>query len=332
MNDVNIRAREATGMTAIIGWKEMSEVLPRLDLMREIEAGFVAYSRGDAIVPPVGELLFPRGEVHIKYGYISGDPTFTIKVATGFYDNPGHGLDTSNGLFLLFDSRTGAPVAVLLDEGHLTDIRTALAGAIAAKHLAPPKIEAIGVIGTGVQAREQVKYLKLVTPCRRVRVFGRSEAALETFCRVLKEDGYDIAAVATPDEVAAQANLIVTATPALEPILMSASVRAGTHITAVGADTPLKNEIDPELFAKAGVIAADSIAQCVSRGEIHHALARGAISEDRLVDLGAIIAGSRPGRQNASQITIADLTGVAVQDINIAQAVFTAIRSEREVS
>jgi ornithine cyclodeaminase len=319
-------------MTAIIGWKEISRVLPRLDLMREIEAGFVAYSRGEAIVPPVGELLFPCGEVHIKYGYIRGDSTFTIKVATGFYDNPAHGLDAPNGLFLLFDSRTGAPVAVLLDEGHLTDIRTAIAGAIAAKYLAPPKIEAIGVIGTGVQAREQVKYLKLVTPCRCVRAFGRSETAVEAFCRVLRDDGYDAASVATPDEVAARANLIVTATPASEPLLMSASVRPGTHITAVGADTPHKNEIDPELFARADIIAADSIAQCMSRGDIHHALARGTTSQDRLVELGAIITGASPGRQNANQITIADLTGVAVQDINIAQAVFWAIRSERDVS
>jgi len=319
-------------MTAIIGWKEISEVLPNLDLMREIEAGFVAYSGGEAIVPPVGELLFPRGEVHIKYGYIRGDSTFTIKVASGFYDNPEHGLAASNGLFLLFDSRTGAPVAVLLDEGHLTDIRTAIAGAIAAKYLAPPKVDAIGVIGTGVQAREQVNYLKLVTPCRRARVFGRRETTVEAFCRVLKDDGYDATSVATPDEVAAQANLIITATPALEPILMSASVRPGTHITAVGADTPPKNEIDPEFFAKADIIAADSIAQCMLRGEIHHALARGVISEDRLVELGAIIAGASPGRQNAGQITIADLTGVAVQDINIAQAVFAAIQSERAVS
>ena len=116
---------------------DVAAVLPSIDLMAEIEAGFVAYSRGESVVPPVGELLFedPPGEVHIKYGYITGDNYYVIKVASGFAANRDLGIPTSNGLMLLFSQQTGELVAVLHDEGILTDIRTAVAGAIAAKHL-----------------------------------------------------------------------------------------------------------------------------------------------------------------------------------------------------
>ena len=110
-------------MTVVVGWAEIARVLPGLDLLPAIEAGFAAYSRGETTVPPVSELFFPHGEVHIKYGHIKGDATFAVKVASGFYDNAKRGLSSSNGLIMLFDSATGVPVAVLLDEGRLTDLR-----------------------------------------------------------------------------------------------------------------------------------------------------------------------------------------------------------------
>jgi ornithine cyclodeaminase len=229
---------------------------------------------------------------------------------------------------MLFDAATGVPVAVLLDEGRLTDIRTAVAGAIAAKWLAPKKVEAIGVIGTGIQARLQVSQLMAVTACRTLCVYGRKREAVDAYCREKKQDGFDAVACATPAEVAARANLIVTATPAIAPLLRAQDIRPGTHITAVGADTPEKNEIAADVFAKADRIVADSVSQCSTRGEIHHALAKGAIGPERIVELGTIIVGDAPGRQHDSEITIADLTGVAVQDIKIAQAVFAAIEAE----
>lgn len=318
-------------MADVIAWAEIARVLPKIDLLPAIEAGFVSYSRGEATVPPVGELLFARGEAHIKYGTIKGDATFAVKVATGFYDNPKRGLPSSGGLMLLFDAETGTPVAVLLDEGHLTDIRTAVAGAIAAKWLAPKAVEAIGIIGTGIQARLQAKHLKTVTPCRRLYAYGRAREAVESYCRAMAEEEFDVIACATPALVAARANLIVTTTPSHVPLLKAGDVRPGTHITAMGSDTPEKNELDPALLGKARVMA-DSVSQCVTRGECHHAVARGLLREADIVELGAVIAGDAVGRRDKNEITIADLTGVAVQDIKIAQAVFAAIEAGRKAA
>ena len=121
-------------MTQVIRLDAIREVLPRLDLVRLMEEGFVAYSAGRAVVPPVGELLFedPPGDTHIKYGFIRGGDHYVIKVASGFYDNPTLGLSSSQGVVLLFSQKTGVFEAALLDEGHLTDVRTAAAGAAAA--------------------------------------------------------------------------------------------------------------------------------------------------------------------------------------------------------
>ena len=319
-------------MTLIAEWREISAILPGLDLRPAMREAFVAYSRGQSSVPPVGELLLPDGETHIKFGHIRGDRSFVIKVATGFYGNPAKGLSTSNGLFLLFDAKTGAPLAILLDGGRLTDLRTGLAGAIAAECLSPRPVEAIGVIGTGIQARRQVENLMPVTPCRRLVVYGRSPAAAAAYRDEMEANGFSVVVASLPSDVAAQANLIVTTTPSTEPLLHARDVRAGSHITAVGADSPAKNELDPMLIARADRVIADSISQCCERGEIHHALRRGLVTASGISELGSVIAGDSPSRNSSTEITIADLTGVAVQDIVIAQTVFAALRQEKEAT
>ena len=136
----------------ILTLDQIKKALPSVELMEDIEKGFVAYSQGKAVVPPVGELVLqdPPGDVHIKYGYLKGDDYYVIKIASGFYENAKLGLPTSNGMMLMFRQKTGQPVAAMLDEGYLTDIRTAVAGAIAAKHLAPSKVTRIGIVGTGM--------------------------------------------------------------------------------------------------------------------------------------------------------------------------------------
>lgn len=317
-------------MTVVAVWEEIARVLPQIDLVTAIKEGFLALAGGRAEAPPPGELLLPRGEAHIKYAYIAGDDSFVLKVATGFYDNPVVGQPSSNGLFVLFDAAHGRSLAVLLDEGRLTDLRTAIAGAVAAEYLAPQTVAAIGVIGTGTQAELQVRELGAVTPCRRIVVYGRDPARTAAYRARMEAAGYELALAASPAEVAGRANLIVTATPARAPLLMADDVRPGTHITAVGADSPDKNEIDPALLAKADLVVADSLAQCRARGEIHHALGR---LGDRFVpELGAVIAGDVRGRTGEDQITLADLTGVAVQDVKIAQAVFAALRKNREAA
>jgi ornithine cyclodeaminase len=309
----------------ILTLEQIKSALPAVDLMSEIETGFVAYSQGRAVVPPVGELVMrdPPGDVHIKYGYITGDDYYVIKIASGFYENYKLELPSGNGLMLVFKQRTGELEAALLDEAYLTDVRTAVAGAIAAKYLAPANVERIGIVGTGMQARLQLEYLAPITKCRDVLVWGRSQDKLAAYASDMTAKGFEVETTADAGTIMSTCNLIVTTTPATEPIL-SGQARPGTHITAIGSDTPDKQELDAEILRQADLVVADSIPQCIERGEIHQAIKSESVSEADLVELGSIIAGDAAGRASDEQITVADLTGVAVQDIQISKAVISA--------
>lgn len=310
--------------------EEIERLVDRIDLVPSMEGAFVAYSQGRAVVPPVGELLFehPPGDAHIKYGYLKGDRIFVVKVATGFYENARQGLPANSGLVLVFDQRTGLPDAVLLDEGLLTNLRTAAAGAVAAKHLANPNIERIAVLGAGVQARLQLKLLKRVTDCRNVALWSRRTEATHQLAADLDAEGFTCTVASSAADAVRLADLIVTATASTSPLLEKGQVKAGAHITAMGSDTPEKQELSASLVASADVVVADSRSQCVTRGELHHAVEAGLVAEGRIVELGQVIGGLRPGRTGREQITIADLTGVAVQDIAIAKAVLALLEAD----
>lgn len=300
------------------------------DLIQLIEDGFVEYSKGNVLVPSVGHLPFsnPPGDLHIKYGYIKNDDFYVIKIASGFYENPKIGLSSSNGLMLVFNQKTGELQSILLDEGYLTDIRTALAGAVVAKYLAPEKVTAIGIVGTGIQARLQLRYLKSVIPCKEVVVWGRSDDSLEKFAKDPVLESFHITTAHTIADLTHQCNYIVTTTPSQKPLLFSGDIKKGTHITAVGADTPGKQEIDAALFSKANLIVADSISQCIDHGDVSHAIANQLIQKESIIELGALIS-THKKRTSDSEITIADLTGVAIQDIQIAKFVHRSISLEK---
>ncbi|MDP6340171.1 MAG: ornithine cyclodeaminase family protein [Candidatus Marinimicrobia bacterium] len=304
----------------IVSLEEIKAVLPKVDLIAEIEAGFAAYSRGDVIVPPVGEMHFdsPPGDVHIKYGYIKNDEIYVIKIASGFWQNTAYGLPNGNGMMLVFNQKTGQPVAVLQDEGYLTDVRTAVAGAVCAKFLAPKNIERIGILGTGLQAKMQLKYLDSIVDCKKAIVWGRSETSLLKYQSEMNDSGYAILTTRDMDEIIDQCQLIVTCTASEAPLI--SRVNPGTHITAMGSDTKTKQELDASLLSMADLAVADSRPQCEERGEIHQAMKVG-FTMDGVVEVGEIIAGNHFGRTDEDQITIADLIGVAVQDIQISKAV-----------
>ena len=311
----------------VFGLEQIEQVLPDLDLFPLIKDGFKAYSSGRTVVPPVGELIFddPPGDVHIKYGYIKGDDYFVIKIASGFYENAELGSASSQGgMMLLFDQHTGREKGVLVDECYLTNVRTAVAGAICAEVLAPGQVKSIGVLGTGVQARMQVSYLSTVTKCRQVKVWGRNEQKMFKYQDEMRKEGWQVETCADPGYVAASCDLIITATPTKTPLLRDDDVRKGTHITAMGSDSPGKQELETGILKKADLIVADSILQCRERGEIVHGLSEGVINEKDIIELGDILDEKALGRTSDDQITIADLTGVAVQDIQIAKAVFEA--------
>ncbi len=292
-----------------------------------LEQGFIAFSAGKVQVPPIQGFSFPgaNGDCCVKSAYIEGSATFTVKISTGFYDNPGTGLPSNDGLMLVLSAHTGQPLALLHDEGWLTGMRTALAGRIAARLLAPPRVSAIGILGTGMQARMQLEQLGAITECRQVVVWGRQDSGLAAYRAFARALGYQVRTTQDAAEVAAAANLIVCTTPSRQPLLFSEWVRPGTHITAVGADGPGKQELDPALVARAERIVVDSVAQCSQYGEVAHALRSGQIDATQLIELGTLLASGAPGRQHADQITLADLTGVAVQDAQISSCALAAM-------
>ena len=314
-------------MPAVVPLAEIKKALAAIDPIPLIEEGFVAYSRGRAVVPPVGELVFddPPGDVHIKYGYIRGGDVYVIKIASGFTDNPKRGLPSGDGLMLVFDRRTGLLDAVLLDEGYLTNLRTAVAGAVVAKAMAPQKVKTVGIVGAGVQGRMQLEWLRRVRAFDEAVVWGVSEEELEAYRRDMAATGLRVRTTLRAEDVAAAADLIVTCTPSTRPLLEAGWIRPGTHITAVGSDTAAKQELDPLILARADRVVVDSLSQSELRGEVYKAVAAGVVSRDRLVELGRVIEDPRLGRASDAEVTVADLTGVAVQDIQISQAVWSAI-------
>lgn len=313
-------------MVLTLNKSQISELLPTLDLLPAIEKGFVDYSRGNCIVPPVGELLLPNGEVHIKYGCIKHEPFYVIKIASGFYGNVKNGLSSSNGLMHLFSQDTGQLVATLLDEGTLTDQRTAAAGAICAKYLAPDHVDRIGIIGTGTQAALQAEYLKRTLGCRRLLIYGRCPISATRYKTKMEHQGFIVELADSVQQLCLDSRIIITTTPSTQPLIQADWVAPGTHITAVGSDTPEKQELDAELLGLADLIVADSLTQCLQRGEISKAINAKCISVKDIVELGNVIE-SGQGRKDNHQITIADLTGVAVQDINIAESIYRAALS-----
>ncbi|MBW2009867.1 MAG: ornithine cyclodeaminase family protein [Deltaproteobacteria bacterium] len=317
-------------MSKIYELDQIKEALKSLQPIPDIEEGFVAYSQGKAVIPPVGELLFkkPPGDVHIKYGYLLDDDYYVIKIASGFFESPSSTRYTSDGLILLFKKGTGELACALLDKCHLTNVRTAAAGAVSAKYLAPKKVECIGVLGAGTQGRMQVEYLASIIDCKEVTVWGMNQKEVDKYKEDIEPLGYRVRTTLNPEDIPANCNLIVTATPSKTPLLSVDMIRQGTHITAMGSDTPEKQELDPKILQKADIVVADSISQCLVRGEIYQAMKAGMLEKERIVELGAVIVHPELGRTSEDQITIADLTGVAVQDIQIAKAVYHALESK----
>lgn len=316
-------------MTHIYRLDRIKRVLQDLPVTQSIIDGFKAYSRGEVIVPPVGELNFenPPGDTHIKYGYIKGQETYVVKIASGFYNNPALGLPSSTGMMLVFYQKTGMLKSILLDEGYLTDVRTAVAGRISADALIKGPVEGIGMLGNGIQARFQLEYLKPVTSCKKVYVWGRTKANVSDYISDMASLGFEILPCSTPGEVAAKANLIVTTTPSTQPLLSAEDIRPGTCIVAMGSDTETKQELAADILAKAEVVVADSIAQCRVRGEISKALAAKTVTEDNITELGDLLNRPEQFTIQETDICVADLTGVAVQDIQIATVVCEALET-----
>lgn len=287
-----------------------------------IERGFVALAGGTVVMPPILSMAIAphNGEVDVKTAYVPGIDSFAIKMSPGFFDNPGLGLPSTSGLMVLFSARTGMVEALLLDNGYLTDIRTAAAGAVAARHLARADAKTACIIGAGTQAALQLQALCLVRPIERATIWGRDhENAERTAQRVADRLGIAVSAATEAEDAVAKADIIVTTTPAAQPVLKASWLRPGQHVTAMGSDQDHKNELEPACFERADLYVPDRLSQTRALGELRSAIAAGLVAQDATYpELGAIADGRAPCRSGADDITIADLTGTGVQDTAIA--------------
>lgn len=315
---------------------EIRDLLDPRAALGAIEAAFAAYSTGRADLPAVIQLNIPerQAEVHIKAGHLYDGASFAVKVVGGFPENPARGLPASGGMVLAFDASTGAPAAFLLDNGFITDLRTGIAGAVAARHLSREDAAVVAVLGAGAQARHQVRSLMLVRTLSEVRIWGRRPERARATAADLAGDpalgpGVRVMAIDSPEAAVKGADIVVTVTPSHEPILRAAWLAPGMHVTAVGSDQSEKQEVEAAAVAKADLLVADSRPQCLRLGEIHHAVAAGLIAESDIhAELGEIIAGKKPGRRDTAAITFCDLTGVGVQDVAAANVVLERARAE----
>ncbi|WP_421577282.1 ectoine utilization protein EutC [Shinella sp. M31] len=302
---------------------ELRRIVPLdLEAIACVEDAFHALATKAVVMPPILRLDMPeqRAEVDVKTAYVPGLDGFAIKISPGFFNNPAIGLPSTNGLMVLFSTKTGLVQAVLLDNGYLTDVRTAAAGAVAARYLSRPDAGVAAIFGAGMQARLQLEALSLVRPIREARIWARDAVKAESVAAELTlKLGFPVRAEADGLAAVDGADIIVTTTPSETPVLKAEWLQPGQHVTAMGSDAEHKNEIEPAVITGAGLYVADSLKQTRRLGELHHAIEAGLVTEGMgFSELGEIVAGRKPGRSGPEQITVADLTGTGIQDTAIA--------------
>jgi ectoine utilization protein EutC len=312
----------------ILTEEEIRQAVSTAEAIDAVEAAFAALAHGKVSLPDVINFSLPsvhspeavQGESHVKGAHIAGALHFVIKIANSFPSNRDMGVPVGSGLMLAFDAITGVLDAILLDNGYLTELRTGAAGAVAARYLAPPKIEQVAFIGAGTQARFQFPAIATVRSISSVSIWSRNPANAERFAREVMDDrGCNAQVAQTVEEAVRNSDLIVTVTPSRQPLISPDWVQPGATLIAVGSDTPDKQELDVRLLARADVIIADRLSQCAEFGEIHHALAAGVLTPDDITgELGDVIVGRIPGRTSDDHVIVCDLTGVGVQDAAIA--------------
>ncbi|WP_203340775.1 cyclodeaminase [Planococcus beijingensis] len=292
------------------------------EAIKVIEDGFTKLVQGQVEMPPIMriDIYDQNGEVDVKTAYVKGKEMFAIKVSSGFFDNPKLGLPSGNGFMMLMSTQTGIPQALLLDNGYLTEVRTAAAGAIAADCLSRKDIQTVGVIGAGSQARFQVKALALVRDFKKVLVYARSAERARQYAEEMgKVLGIEVQAAESAEQVVRNSDLVVTTTPANEPIVKAEWLHPGLHITAMGSDAEHKQELEAGVLAAADKVVCDTKEQCAKLGELHHALDSGTLKDaSGVIELGQLTSKELKGRDNDGQITVCDLTGTGVQDTAIA--------------
>jgi ornithine cyclodeaminase len=287
----------------VVGVDELRAAVPPAVVFDAVKAALVAHAAGNTVVPPPMHLPFPDGDTHVKAGYVAGQPHFVVKTASSFGGR-------NNGSMLLLSATTGAPVAMLADDGLLTAWRTAAAGAIVTDALTPEDVDEVAVMGTGEQALLQMTWLAELRRIRLVHVWGRRPEAAALLCQQLRASGLD----ARPGYESGAA-CVVTTTASPIPLPLKA-FRDAVHVTGIGTDMPGKGELPPSLFAGA-LVVTDDHEQCLDHGDFGHAVRAGFVDPQADLPVCAVLDGSRRDTRS-----IADLTGIGATDAAVSGAVW----------
>ena len=285
-----------------------------------VREAFALADRGGAVMPASSaHLPDVDGELHVKGAYLKGAPVFAVKTATGFYRNAGLGLPVSGGMTMVHDATTGRLQVLIADGGLLTELRTAAAGALAADLLARPGARAAAVIGTGRPGPLPAAGAAGGARHRAGDGLGGAAAeAAEQFRRDMAAAGVPVSVAATARAAVEAAEVVITATTSTEPLIRAPWPARGAHVTAVGSDMPHKQELDPQILAAAAKYVPDSIEAAAASGELHHAIEAGVFDAGSVYgELAAVASGRLVARTADDELTVADLTGLGIQDVAV---------------
>jgi ornithine cyclodeaminase/alanine dehydrogenase len=310
--------------TLLLSRSETAELMEFDDYLAAVEDAFRLHADGQVIETGLLHADAREGEYHIKSGGLYLErPFFAVKANGGFFRNPERGsLPAIQGIIYLSDAATGYPLAIL-DSVEITRQRTAAATALAAKHLARSDSSVITVCGAGAQARQHLRAFSRIFQLSRAFVFSRNDTRRATFAAEMSAElGLPIEPAADLSTAARQSDIILTCTTSRAAFLEPAMISPGTFIGAVGADSPHKQELAPELLAR-GKVVVDLLEQCARVGELHHAIDAGLMRAEQIhAELGTIVSGQKAGRRDRDEIFIFDSTGTALQDVAAAARVY----------
>jgi alanine dehydrogenase len=307
----------------ILSRADIVRLMDYADYVDAVEAAFRAAVEGRAVAPPASALHVPGGSFHAKGAALLGDDAkVAIKINGNFPGNPAaNGLPTVQGVIYLADGANGRPLAVM-DSIEVTINRTAAATTLAARHLARADSRVATICGAGVQGRIQLVAIAAAAKLERIHVWDTNQDAAASFARDMAP-ALSLDVRASPDlGPVRESDIVVACTLARRAYLTPDLVRPGTFISAVGADNSDKSEIDPQLYA-GSLVVVDSLEQCAEIGDLHHALAAGTVTRKHVhATLGEVLAGRKPGRSDASSITLFDSSGMGLQDVAAAVAIY----------
>ena len=307
----------------VIELEELKKLINFDDVFIKTKRAYELFSKGKTITPPFTVFTIPesKGSVHFKCGYVPGEKYFAMKYSGAFYGNDALGISNLLGLFIVFNAKTGEVEAVIDDKGYLTDYRTGVAGAIATSVLANATSETVAMIGTGVQARMQIRALLKVMKIKKLKVWGRSKDKMNKYIEEISNEypSLNVIGCENAQEAVEDADIIYTVTYSEKPLIKAEWIKKGAHITAIGACESNMQELDEKIFKMADIVCVDSINACAENGELHHALDGGYIKKENVLELGNVITSNI--KRGPMDITVCDLVGIGFQDATIASCV-----------